>query len=267
MVLPVPDKPAFRQAFVRGEEGAILEGDLENHSNAALEQVTVTACQFTSSGRLVNRLTTSLGAIPAGEKRSVSLPVETRLGEKNTDLRVEISYRGGKIERQLSVLLGPAPARRMPALMWGFSAPVSVLADLGFTHGLDYGLGFPRILPEGNDPTLVLRKLDSSLAVGVSLAKSAGVVLPDGAEPEQFYRRTRTGLAGFKANSKPQFEVGKGGAPGGLVKSEELRVKSVEKIVSFGKEKLGLELLGLEESPIRGKEMGNIEYLSYWRKP
>ena len=65
---------------------------------------------------------------------------------------------------------------------------------------------------------------------------------------------------------KPQFEVGKGGAPGGLVKSEELRVKSVEKIVSFGKEKLGLELLGLEESPIRGKEMGNIEYLSYWRK-
>ena len=66
---------------------------------------------------------------------------------------------------------------------------------------------------------------------------------------------------------KPQFEVGKGGAPGGLVKSEELRVKSVEKIVSFGKEKLGLELLGLEESPIRGKEMGNIEYLSYWRKP
>ncbi|MCQ2394793.1 MAG: hypothetical protein MJ249_10940 [Kiritimatiellae bacterium] len=197
-----------RQAFVRGEEGAILEGDLENHSNAALEQVTVTACQFTSSGRLVNRLTTSLGAIPAGEKRSVSLPVETRLGEKKTDLRVEISYRGGKIERQLSVLLGPAPARRMPALMWGFSAPVSVLADLGFTHGLDYGLGFSRILPEGNDPTLVLRKLDSSLAVGVSLAKSAGVVLPDGAEPEQFYRRTRTGLAGFKANSKPQFEVG-----------------------------------------------------------
>ena len=65
---------------------------------------------------------------------------------------------------------------------------------------------------------------------------------------------------------KPQFEVGKGGAPGGLVKSEELRVKSVEKIVSFGKERLGLELLGLEESPIRGKEMGNIEYLSYWRK-
>ena len=65
---------------------------------------------------------------------------------------------------------------------------------------------------------------------------------------------------------KPQFEVGKGGAPGGLVKSEELRVKSVEKIGRFGKEKLGLELLGLEESPIRGKEMGNIEYLSYWRK-
>ena len=66
---------------------------------------------------------------------------------------------------------------------------------------------------------------------------------------------------------KPQFEVGKGMAPGGLVKSEELRVKSVEKIVEFGKKELGLELLGLEKSPILGKEKGNIEYLSYWRKP
>lgn len=37
-------------------------------------------------------------------------------------------------------------------------------------------------------------------------------------------------------------------------------------IVRFATEELGLELLGLEESPIKGKEMGNIEYLSYWRR-
>ena len=66
---------------------------------------------------------------------------------------------------------------------------------------------------------------------------------------------------------KPQFEVGKGNAPGGLVRDEGLRLEARDRIVRFATERLGLELLGLEESPIRGKEMGNIEYLSYWRKP
>ena len=65
---------------------------------------------------------------------------------------------------------------------------------------------------------------------------------------------------------KPQFEVGKGNAPGGLVRDEKLRLEARDGIVRFAQQELGLELLGLEESPIRGKEMGNIEYLSYWRK-
>ena len=65
---------------------------------------------------------------------------------------------------------------------------------------------------------------------------------------------------------KPQFEVGKGNAPGGLVRDEKLRLEARDNIVRFAQGELGLELLGLEESPIRGKEMGNIEYLSYWRK-
>ena len=66
---------------------------------------------------------------------------------------------------------------------------------------------------------------------------------------------------------KPQFEVGRGKAPGGLVRDEALRLEARDEIVRFARETLGLELLGLAESPIRGKEMGNIEYLSYWRKP
>ena len=65
---------------------------------------------------------------------------------------------------------------------------------------------------------------------------------------------------------KPQFEVGKGKAPGGLVRDEALRIAARDEIVRFATEELKLELLGLDESPIRGKEMGNIEYLSYWRK-
>lgn len=66
---------------------------------------------------------------------------------------------------------------------------------------------------------------------------------------------------------KPQFEVGKGKAPGGLVRDEALRLEARDEIVRFATEELGLELLGLAESPIKGREMGNIEYLSYWRKP
>jgi len=66
---------------------------------------------------------------------------------------------------------------------------------------------------------------------------------------------------------KPQFEVGKGNAPGGLVRDERLRLEARDGIVDFARNELDLELLGLEESPIRGREMGNVEYLSYWRKP
>jgi len=65
---------------------------------------------------------------------------------------------------------------------------------------------------------------------------------------------------------KPQFEVGKGRAPGGLVRDEALRLEARDEIVRFAQEELSLKLLGLAESPIRGKEMGNVEYLSYWRK-
>ena len=65
---------------------------------------------------------------------------------------------------------------------------------------------------------------------------------------------------------KPQFEVGKGNAPGGLVRDENLRLEARNGIVRFATDVLNLELLGLAESPIRGKEMGNVEYLSYWRK-
>ena len=65
---------------------------------------------------------------------------------------------------------------------------------------------------------------------------------------------------------KPQFEVGRGNAPGGLVRDESLRLAARDGIVRFASEELGLSLLGLAESPIRGREMGNVEYLSYWLK-
>ncbi|MBQ8113535.1 MAG: TlyA family RNA methyltransferase [Kiritimatiellae bacterium] len=66
---------------------------------------------------------------------------------------------------------------------------------------------------------------------------------------------------------KPQFEAGRGEAPGGVVTDPTVRERALAGILDFGRGELGLELLGVEESPIRGREKGNIEYLAWWRKP
>jgi len=66
---------------------------------------------------------------------------------------------------------------------------------------------------------------------------------------------------------KPQFEAGRGLAPGGVVVDPAVREAVVEDVSAFGTGVLGLELLGVVESPVRGRDKGNIEYLAYWRKP
>lgn len=66
---------------------------------------------------------------------------------------------------------------------------------------------------------------------------------------------------------KPQFEAGRGAAPGGVVTDPAIREQVVADISSFGKNELKLELLGIAESPIKGRDKGNIEYLAWWRKP
>jgi 23S rRNA (cytidine1920-2'-O)/16S rRNA (cytidine1409-2'-O)-methyltransferase len=64
---------------------------------------------------------------------------------------------------------------------------------------------------------------------------------------------------------KPQFEVGKENVgKGGIVTSEDARQQAVQRLVDFGKT-LGLNQLGLIESPITGTQ-GNKEYLAHWRR-
>lgn len=66
---------------------------------------------------------------------------------------------------------------------------------------------------------------------------------------------------------KPQFEAGRGQAPGGVVSDPAVRARVVDDISTFGTQTLGLKLLGVAESPIRGRDKGNVEYLAWWRKP
>ncbi len=64
---------------------------------------------------------------------------------------------------------------------------------------------------------------------------------------------------------KPQFEVGKGEVgKGGIVKDEAKRMKAVE-FVKESLESLGLETIGVIQSPILGQK-GNTEFLIYMKK-
>ncbi|BCB97189.1 TlyA family rRNA (cytidine-2'-O)-methyltransferase [Dissulfurispira thermophila] len=63
---------------------------------------------------------------------------------------------------------------------------------------------------------------------------------------------------------KPQFEVGKGEVgKGGIVKDETKRLKTVER-VRENLESLGLQTIGVMQSPISGQK-GNIEYFIYMK--
>lgn len=65
---------------------------------------------------------------------------------------------------------------------------------------------------------------------------------------------------------KPQFEAGrKEVGKGGVIRSEEKRTEIVENI-KRETEKMGLEVLGVTQSPLKGPK-GNVEYLLYLRKP
>ena len=65
---------------------------------------------------------------------------------------------------------------------------------------------------------------------------------------------------------KPQFEAGRGLAPGGVVTDPAVRARVIADISAFGTQRIGLDLLGMAESPLRGRDKGNIEYLAWWRK-
>lgn len=70
---------------------------------------------------------------------------------------------------------------------------------------------------------------------------------------------------GILALIKPQFEVGREMVEkGGIIKDESRRKAAVENIKAFA-ESIGLETIGIFESPVHGQK-GNIEYFIYLRR-
>jgi 23S rRNA (cytidine1920-2'-O)/16S rRNA (cytidine1409-2'-O)-methyltransferase len=65
---------------------------------------------------------------------------------------------------------------------------------------------------------------------------------------------------------KPQFEAGREHVEkGGVVKDETAREAAVGKVAAFGQKTLGLQLVGITESPLLGPA-GNKEFLVCFRK-
>ena len=65
---------------------------------------------------------------------------------------------------------------------------------------------------------------------------------------------------------KPQFEAGRDLVRGGVVKDDRVRRQVLADMLDFGQTALSLEVLGSVESPLPGKDKGNVEFLVWWRK-
>ena len=82
----------------------------------------------------------------------------------------------------------------MTALMWGFNAPVSALADFGFSHGLTRSW-----TPKTSDLALY----DEALVAGIGLLHPMGIEFPSGKDNEAYVRKDRTGkVIDFGGGSK-----------------------------------------------------------------
>ncbi len=65
---------------------------------------------------------------------------------------------------------------------------------------------------------------------------------------------------------KPQFEVGPDRTDKGVVRDPALHTEAVEMVCGFAREQLGLEVLGVVPSRLKGPK-GNQEFIAYLRKP
>lgn len=197
---PMPEvslRQVGRTAFRRDEKEASVSFEVANLTGGAIRAARALVEQFAPSGRIRSE-EFGIGDLAAGERRTLSFPVEPRVTPGWHPLRVTVSGTGdkGAFSRAFvrRVGSGPVLGDRLPVLMWGFSSPTAELADLGFTHGLVYTRKIgPRI--SGFDPEPDLRQLDEALVDGIGLTRSARVQYPNeneaDASPDIYMRRTR----------------------------------------------------------------------------
>ena len=114
----------------------------------------------------------------------MSFAVETRVRPGWNAFRVTVTGRdaAGREVSQVRVFrlgVGPRLADRMTALMWGYAAPETTLADFGFTHGLKYSASG--------------EAYDAAIAAGVRLYHSMHTVYPEDDAEGKYVRKKRDG--------------------------------------------------------------------------
>ena len=172
-----------RKAFVRGEKDAAVTVRVANASSAPFADAHVAVEQFVETGR-VGKGEREIGTIAGGAAQEARFAVETRVRPGWNAFRVTVTGKdaaGAAVSqsRVFRIGVGPRMDDRMMALMWGYAAPETTLADFGFTHGLKY-------MATGD-------AYDSAIVAGVRLYHSMHTVYPEGEADGIYLRKRRDG--------------------------------------------------------------------------
>ena len=190
-------KIAGRAAFRRDEADAKVKLEAKNLLTEPIAEAQALVEQFVEAGR-VRKGTVTLGALEPRAARAFDFAIETRVRPGWHPLRVTLTGKTstGAFSKAFVLRLGSGPLTgdRMTALMWGFAAPTTELANLGFTHGLTYTWKIGPNL-SGVDPVPTCRMLDAALVNGIGLTRSSRVRFPNenekDADPDKYMRRSR----------------------------------------------------------------------------
>jgi hypothetical protein len=150
-----------RTAFVRMEPDASVTAVILNDTGRQLDDVVCTA-ELAGESRPY-----SVGAIPAGGTRSLSVPVDTRVRPGAYRLALHLSGMKGtervSAEQSADVTVVPRPLpHTMPVLMWG-GGDIETLKAIGFTHDLKGMTDYRKIWEAGE----VTRAMDETASEGV----------------------------------------------------------------------------------------------------
>jgi len=223
------------------------------------------------SGRVYRALEKSPGNFARVEKPGDLLPLDTRLELKGKDpfvsrgaykLRTAIERFSVKVQGLVALDAGASTGGFTDYLLQQGVAKVYAVdvgqnqlheklkADARVISLESVNLRFagPELLPERVDlvvADLSFISLRSILPACVQFLKPGGDVI---------------------ALIKPQFEVPPAKGIKGVVRDEAARSAAVDGVLTFAREKLGLELMGCTPAAIKGPK-GNQEYLAYWNYP
>ena len=183
-----------RMAFIRGEEGACAEINVQNRSGGPLSDVRVTLEQFCEEGR-VKTSEQKADAMAADVGLILKFEPETRIRPGWHLIRASFEGRDAtgavvKTARLIRYGIGPRTGDRMRTVMWGLPAlfPADTLKDIGFTHGYAYA-GGPDEVDSKFNPKHVFNLFDTALVSGLGVVRIASPsIIPPCADTNRYIR-------------------------------------------------------------------------------